>query len=228
MSRAKAIRQSQMQKPLKHLKDEYVIRLLNSWVIQNEKVADFETLPPNKQKARSYFEDQMRIAMCIAKNKPVITSKPQKPEKPYRGFYEFVHKMRDAARDRSYKYLFARKLRDGYKVVMIDGLYIVHNVVINPDDNSGELDLIRDDLVYHLKWNLNPPKFYYLPNMDMGDHHMKEGLNKNNADLDALKKSIAMIKSSISQMEAMGLDCTELKEKLLEAEEEVKNKEASI
>ena len=225
MSRAKAIRQSQIQKPLKHVKDEYVIRLLNSWVIQNERLADFDTLPPKKQEVRRFFEDQMRIAMCIAKNKPEITAKPHKPEKPYRGFYEFVHKMRTAATDRSYKYLFARKLHNGSKVVMIDGMYTAHNVKVN-EDQSGELDLIRDDLVYHVEWNCNPPKFYYLPNMDMGIHQMKEGLNSNSAELDQLRSSITQIKSAISTMASMGIDTTELTKQLEEAEKKVKEKES--
>lgn len=221
MSRAKAIRQSQIQKPLKHVKDEYVIRLLNSWVIQNEKLADFDTLPPNKQKARRFFEDQMRIAMCIAKNKPEITAKPHKPEKPYRGFYEFVHKMRTAATDRSYKYFFPAKLHNGSPVVMIDGTYHVHN--LNLDDSS--LDLIKDDLVYHVTWGHNPPKFYYLPNMDMGIHQMKEGLNSNSQELEQLKASVIQIKSAINTMASMGIDTTDLMNKLKEAEIKIKEKE---
>lgn len=224
MSRAKAIRQSQIQKPLKHVKDEYVIRLLNSWVIQNERLADFDTLPPNKQKARRFFEDQMRIAMCIAKNKPEITSKPHKPEKPYRGFYEFVHKMRTAATDRSYKYFFPKKLHNGSPVVMIDGTYHVHNLDVS-DEKGGSLDLIKDDLVYHVEWNCNPPKFYYLPNMDMGIHQMKEGLNSNSQELDQLRSSITQIKSAINTMSSMGIDTTELTKQLEEAEKKVKEKE---
>lgn len=224
MSRAKAIRQSQIQKPLKYLDDKFVIRLLNSWVIQNEKVADFNELPPNKQKARRYFEDQMRIAMCIAKNKPYITAKPQKPEKPYKGFYEFVHKMRTAATDRSYKYLFARKLHIGSKIAMIDGTYTARNIVLY-DEKGGELDLIKGDLVYHLKWGINVPKFYYLPNMDMGNHHMEEGMNSNNEDLESMKVAVSKMKMTIYDMKTLGLDTSGLEEKLAEMEEDIKRKE---
>ena len=210
MSRSKAIRQSQIQKPLKHVKDEYVIRLLNSWVVQNERLADFDTLPPNKQKARRFFEDQMRIAMCIAKNKPKITAKPQKPEKPYKGFYEFVHKMRTAAVDRSYKYFWPKKLHNGSEVVMIDGTYTVHNLEVPEDGKFGSMDLIREDLVYHLEWGLNPPKFYYLNGMDMGIHQMKEGLNSNSEDLEKLKADLIKLKSMITSMQEMGVDVSDL------------------
>lgn len=224
MSRAKAIRQSQIKPPVYRVKDNYVIRLLNSWVIQNEKLADFTALPPNKQEARKFFEDQMRIAICIAKNKPEITAKPRKPEKPYKGFYEFVHQMRLAAVDRGFNYLFARKLKNGSKVPMIDGNYEVHNLHLN-EDNSGELDLVRDDLVYHIKWNQNVPKFYYRKGMDMQPEHMKEGLNKNSSELDKLYSSLAMIKSSIENMEQMGIDCSAMHEQVADIEAEIKAKE---
>ncbi len=225
MSRSKAIRQAQLQKPLKHVKDEFVIRLLNSWIIQNERLADFDTLPENKQKARRFFEDQMRIAMCIAKNKPEITAKPHKPEKPYKGFYEFVHKMRTAATERSYKYLFARKLHNGSEIAMIDGTYIAQNVEIN-EDQSGSLDLVKDDLVYHLSWNQNIPRFYYLKGMDMGIHQMQEGLNTNSSQLDKLYQALVKMKSSIGEMKEMGIDTTELERQYWEAYEQVKQKEA--
>lgn len=226
MSRAKAIRQSQIKPPVYRVKDNYVIRLLNSWVIQNEKLADFTALPPNKQEARKFFEDQMRIAMCIAKNKPEITAKPKKPEKPYKGFYEFVHQMRLAAVDRGFNYLFARKLKNGSKVPMIDGNYTVHNLKLYDESGAGELDLIKDDLVYHLQWNQNVPKFYYRKGMDMQPEHMKEGLNKNSSELDQLRSSITMMKSSIATMEGMGINCDELKQKVAEAEAQIKEKEA--
>ena len=213
MSRSKAIRQAQIEanKPLKHLKDEYIIRLLNSWVIQNERLSDFNLLPPNKQKARRFFEDQMRIAMCIAKNKPEITAKPHKPEKPYRGFYEFIHKMRTAATERSYKYFWPKKLKNGSEIAMIDGVYKVHNLYVPEDGKFGNLDLIRGDLVYHLEWGLNPPKFYYLVGMDMGIHQMKEGLNSNSEKLEQLKAELIKLKSMITSMESMGVDVTDLK-----------------
>lgn len=228
MSRSKAIRQAQIaaNKPLKHLKDEYVIRLLNSWVIQNERLEDFNLLPPNKQKARKFFEDQMRIAMCIAKNKPEITAKPHKPEKPYRGFYEFIHKMRTAAVERSYKYFWPKKLKNGSEIAMIDGVYKVHNLYVPEDGKFGNMDLIKDDLVYHLEWGLNPPKFYYLVGMDMGIHQMKEGLNSNSAELDQLRAELVKLKSSLNTMQSLGIDTTELMQKFEEAEQKVKDMES--
>lgn len=201
MSRSKAIRQSIVKPPVYRLRSDIIIRLLNSWVIQNEKIADFDSLPQSKQKARRFFEDQMRLAMCIAKNKPVITAKPQKPEKPYRGFYEFIHKMRSAATERGFHYLFARKLRKGSKIEMIDGTYTVENVVLG-EEKGGYAILTRGNLLYHIEWWNNEPKFYYDKN-DKGCKFIKEGLNTNSDDLDRIDFAFSVLKSNVSTL----IDC---------------------
>lgn len=210
MSRSKAIKEAQKRIPLKFLKDEHIVRLLNSWVIQNERVSDWELLPDNKKAARKCFEDQMRIAMCIAKRKEEITAKPHKAEQPTKGFFEFCHKMRDTAVERSFKYYFPKKLHNGSRILMIDGIYIVENLNVPEDGKHGSLDLIKDDLVYHLEWGMNPPKFYYLKEMDMEDTRISEGFNKNSTKLDQLRANLSKMKASIDAISSLGLDCEKL------------------
>lgn len=162
MSRAKEYRLAQKQPLLRYVPNELIIKLLNSWVIQNFQANPPDTLPPEKYLLQKKFEDEMRIAMCIAKHKPELSAKPKHPHRPYKGFFEFINKMRTVTIERGITYKFGRKLYDGYKVEMIDGIYKVKNLTVDPETNYGSLDLVKGDLAYHVQWTNNNPRFYYL------------------------------------------------------------------
>lgn len=209
MSKLLERQRAERKKPLRYNRSENIIGLLNSWVIQNPKLAEMDQLSPRKQEARLFFENQMRLAIDISKNKPFISEKPKHPDRPYKGFYEFIHKMRDIAVERGFRFLFANKLKNGYMIPMIDGKYKVKNITID-DEGCGSCDLTRDDLSYHLEWRHNVPRFYYLDNMRDEYTTEHEHFNSNSEELEMFKKNVVSYKQSIREMLDQGMPVQEL------------------
>lgn len=209
MSKFLEVQRSQKKKPLRYNRSENIIALLNSWVIQNPRLAEMDQLSPRKQEVRLFFENQMRLAIDISKNKPFISEKPKHPDRPYKGFYEFVHKMRDIAVERGFRFLFANKLKNGYLIPMIDGKYQVNNLSID-EEGCGSCDLIREDLSYHLTWRHNVPRFYYLNNMRDEYTTEHEHFNSNSAELESFKTQVASYKQTVQEMLDRGMPVGEL------------------